>query len=174
MSESASPKTPHTVARLVVALVVATLGTDRAAADTSAMLRCRQLADPAARLACYDAVVLPGGPAPTGGRDSATSPAAPAPVVSSPKPPEKFGLESRKALAPEVPFIESSIPGRFDGWVPGQRIRMANGQLWEVTDGSQAAYRLSDPKVKISRGFSGSFFMEIQGVSQTPRVRRVE
>jgi len=51
---------------------------------------------------------------------------------------------------------------------------MANGQLWEVTDGSQAAYRLSDPKVRISRGISGSFFMEIQGVSQTPRVRRIE
>jgi len=162
------------MARLAVLLVVVTFGLDCVAADASAMLRCRQLADPAARLACYDAVVLPD-PAPTKGPDGATSVAAPAPpMVSSPKPPQEFGLESRKVPAPEMPFVESSIPGRFDGWVAGQRIRMANGQLWEITDGSQAAYRLSDPKVKISRGFSGSFFMEIQGVSQTPRVRRIE
>ncbi|HEU5294723.1 MAG TPA: hypothetical protein VFU71_08030, partial [Burkholderiaceae bacterium] len=132
MTDSVSPKVPQTAARLALALFVAVLGVDRAAADTSAMLRCRQLADPVARLACYDAVVLPG-PGPTEGRDSAAPLAAPAPVASSPRARDEFGLESRKSPTPEVPFVESSIAGRFDGWVPGQRIRMANGQVWEIT-----------------------------------------
>jgi hypothetical protein len=45
--------------------------------------------------------------------------------------------------------------------------------VWEVSDGSTTAYNLRSPKVKITRGVSGTFFMAIEGVSQTPRVRRL-
>jgi hypothetical protein len=76
--------------------------------------------------------------------------------------------------AKPVDSIESSIPGRVDGWVANTRFRLANGQVWEIRDGSRAAYDLRDPKVRIVRGLSGSFFMELEGASQSPRVRRVE
>ena len=104
-----------------------------ALADEAGMLRCRQVADPAARLACYDAL---------------TSPARAA---------EQFGREVRTA-PPAVESIQSHIPGVFQGWQPQSLIRLANGQVWQVTDGSTGGYRLVDPKVKLERGALGSYF----------------
>jgi len=93
---------------------------------------------------------------------------------SSADPAALFGLENRRQ-PPSVPdAIDSSVPGRFDGWQGNSRIRLSNGQVWEIRDGSQASYDLRDPKIRIVRGMSGTFFMEIEGVSQIPRVRRVE
>lgn len=80
-------------------------------------------------------------------------------------------MASTRAALPES--LSSHIPGQFEGWLPKERISLANGQVWEITDGSEAAYSLRDPKVLITRGFSGSFFMKIEGVYQTPRVRRI-
>jgi hypothetical protein len=140
-----------------------------AAADNAALQRCRELRDGPARLACYDAIPL-----------STAPPAPPAPVAApaaaAPSPAATFGLESRPnptALAP-LPSIESTIDGRFEGWLPRSQLKLANGQVWEVTDGTQAAYFLNSPKVKITRGVTGSFFMAIDGVAQTPRVRRLK
>jgi hypothetical protein len=136
------------------------------AADDLALQRCRELRDTAARLTCYDAIPLSAAPAsaPT------PSPAAALPAAAT------FGLESRptpSAAPPPVASIESAIDGPFDGWLPRGHLKLANGQVWEVTDGSQAAYNLKSPKVKITRGVSGAFFMAIEGVAQTPRVRRL-
>jgi hypothetical protein len=131
------------------------------AADDAALQRCRDLRDAAARLACYDAIPLTSGPT------TSTAPsAAPAAV---------FGFEARPAptAPPPIEAIESAIDGPFDGWLPRGQLKLANGQVWEVTDGSTTAYNLKNPKVKITRGVSGTFFMAIEGVSQTPRVRRV-
>jgi hypothetical protein len=83
-----------------------------------------------------------------------------------------FGLESRAPVAASDVLV-SSIVGAFPGWRPNGRIQLANGQIWQVTDGSEAAYDLRDPAVRLTRGFAGTFFIEISGVSQTPRVRRV-
>ena len=121
--------------------------------------------DAAARLACYDAIPL------------SVAPAAPAPGPAAAAPPAaSFGLESRPspAATPEVVSIDNAIDGPFDGWLPRGQLKLANGQVWEVSDGSQAAYDLKSPKVKITRGVSGSFFMAIEGVAQTPRVRRIK
>lgn len=156
------------------------------AADPAAIQRCRQEPDALLRLKCYDAIPLPATstasgasrqavPAPqeqaaSAQRAAAGTAAAPADTSA------QFGLENRpqpqQALPPDS--IESVIPGRFDGWVRGSRFRLANGQVWEIRDNSQGTYDLRDPRVRISRGVSGSFFMEVAGVSQTPRVRRVE
>jgi hypothetical protein len=135
------------------------------AADDEAMQRCREVRDTAARLACYDAIPLSAAPAVT----------APGPTAVPP-PAASFGLESRPSptATPVVVSIESAIDGPFDGWLPRGQLKLANGQVWEVSDGGQAAYDLKSPKVKITRGVSGSFFMAIEGVSQTPRVRRVK
>jgi hypothetical protein len=182
-----------------------------ASADTAALQNCRVLKDPAARLVCYDAIVLPATAAATPAVQSAVVPvtaaattvAAPAgaaalaspavtpasttppvpvalaPGAAAPKPAPpadpvaNFGLEYRAPVA-AADALSSSIVGPFPGWRPNGRIQLANGQVWQVTDGSEAAYDLRDPAVRISRGFAGTFFMEITGVAQTPRVRRVQ
>lgn len=185
--------------RAVVLLALAAGFPGFAMADPAAIARCRQESDSLLRLRCYDeiplpptgaAVTRPPGPAvETPRAPSATAPAAaPAPtapasataaaVPATPADPvARFGLENKPqaAAAPEaIAAIESYIPGRVDGWVRNTRFRLANGQVWEIRENAPASYDLRDPKVRIVRGFSGSFFMEIAGVSQTPRVRRVE
>jgi len=136
------------------------------AADHAALQRCRDLRDAAARLACYDAIPLPSA-APTALTVPGAAPAA-APAAT-------FGFESRPSpVAPQpTPSIDSAIDGPFDGWLPRGQLKLANGQVWEISDGSTAAYNLKSPKVRITRGVSGTFFVAIEGVSQTPRVRRV-
>ena len=130
------------------------------AADDNALARCRALTESSARLTCYDAIPL----APP--RDTVVQGAAPAPASN-------FGLESRSVASMAEVSIESVIEGSFDGWLPRSQLKFSNGQVWEINDGSQAAYSLISPRVRVSRGISGSFFMAIQGVAQTPRVRRI-
>ena len=136
-----------------------------AAADDVAMQRCRDVRDAAARLSCYDAIPLSAVPAtPVASTATAAPPAA------------SFGLESRPAPSTPAPLtsIDSAIDGPFNGWLPRGQLKLVNGQVWEVTDGTQAAYDLKNPKVKVTRGVSSSYFMTIEGVAQTPRVRRVK
>jgi hypothetical protein len=125
------------------------------AATDADLARCRAVADASARLACYDAL--------------AAAPVPPPAASSS----AIFGFENRIALqGPEA--IESRIPGLFEGWGPNQRIRLENGQVWQVSDDSRGVMSARDPKVKVTRGAMGSFFLEIEGRRQGPRVRRVE
>lgn len=147
--------------RNIFTLALASTLCAMAHADDAAIQRCRAISDAGARLSCYDAIPLGGTATPAGPAARAVSPAA------------SFGLESRSAPADAVASIESAIDGPFEGWLPRGQLKLANGQVWEVTDGSQAAYDLKSPKVKITRGVSGSFFMAIEGVAQTPRVRRI-
>lgn len=154
--------------------------------------RCRVIVDNAARFACYEAIVLPGGGGAAPVRPAVAPTAQPAapvtvrpPSVAAPTasaaaaPPSTaaaardFGLPERSAAA-AVESIDSSINGEFEGWTAGARLRLANGQVWQIVDGSNAAYSLRDPKVRVSRGLFGSFFISIDGVSQTPRVRRLQ
>lgn len=134
------------------------------AQNRSAMQQCRALTDGAARLACYDALPLDAAPPTT-----TTAPAAPA---------AQFGLERQAAktatTAADNSRIESHIEGAFNGWEPNARIKLANGQVWQVTDNSSANYRLQNPKVKVTRGLVGGFFLEIAGANHSPRVRRLE
>jgi hypothetical protein len=170
--------------KLILCMLAVACAPAAVAADTTALQRCRQMADPAVRLACYDAVDLtPSGAAATTGQQ-APVPVDPATQRSGPTdsptgPPASaavglFGMEARPTAAQGLDALDSAIAGPFDGWVPRQRLRLANGQLWEISDGSQAAYKLQGPKVRITRGMSGTFFIAIEGVAQTPRVRRIE
>lgn len=150
------------------------------------LARCRAVADAAERLKCYDliapragAVAATGSPTGTAsaagamaagsGTASPPAPAGSAPAVAA----ARFGLEhlSMPGASDEV---RSSIPGRFTGWEAKTRWRLANGQVWQVADGSRAYYQLESPAVRITRGALGSFFMEISGVSHAVPVRRVE
>lgn len=146
-----------------------------ALADEGDLRRCRAIPDTAARLACYDALPLatqapaPGaaGSAKGGGQPGAATPGRPAP------PPEaQFGLAPKPSE--EVASIQSNIPGLFEGWRPNQRIRLANGQVWQIADESTSFIQRRDPKVTVRRGALGAFYLDIEGDNRSPRVRRVE
>jgi hypothetical protein len=144
-------------------LSLAVVATTAAAAD-SPLQRCRGLKDDSARLACYDAI-----PA-----DSASSPAvqgAAVPAASRPADVSSFGLPAPAAADQE---LRSRITGRFVGWDAKTVLRLDNGQQWQIADGSKAYYQLDNPGVRIVRSAISGFLMEIDGVAQRPRVRRVK
>lgn len=127
-------------------------------ADDAAILKCRSLADTAARLGCYDAI-------PVG-----------APAAAAAKAREQnFGIETARKPAEVADAIDSTIAGDFDGWGPSSRFKLANGQVWRVIDASEAVLaRTSNPKVRIERNVFGTMFMKIEGTNNSPKVRRVE
>ena len=122
-------------------------------------MRCRGLTEASARLACYDALAVPA---------AAAKAAAGKPAVQS-----GFGLENR-AGAGTVDAIESYIPGRFEGWEAKSRLKLANGQVWQIADDSSRYLPLNDPKVRIRRDILGAFHLEFEQSNHSPRVRRVQ
>jgi len=156
-----------------------TLAATAAVADDAGLQGCRAIADGAKRLACYDALPISppaagarpsAGPSATAGAASPSGSASPAPKPSLLS---RFGFEGR-AQPDELPSVESHIPGSFEGWAPNSRIKLANGQVWQISDGSRRMVWLENPKVTIRRGAIGSFFLDIDKVSIAPRVRRIE
>jgi hypothetical protein len=53
-------------------------------------------------------------------------------------------------------------------------IPLANGQVWQIADGSARFMSLDNPKVTIRRGALGSFFLDFENDNRSPRVRRVQ
>lgn len=145
-----------------------------ALADDAAMLRCRALADVASRAQCYDAIPVPDAAAVrvVGSAPVTAAAAAPTPAQMA----RSFGFETAAKHQPaQLEQLESSIAGPFDGWRANQRLKLANGQVWQVSDDSDAIAAASvNPKVTLVRGSLGAMFMEIEGVRRSPKVRRVE
>jgi len=156
-----------------------------AIAQDAAFLKCRAIKDSAARLACYDALPVP---------PAASAPAAPAaataakpgtaaasastaqtgaPAALPSEPAAQFGLAQKDREKP-LDAIESTIPGRFEGWGPRERFRLANGQVWQVADDSKGYHDITNPKVRVRRGALGAFYLEIEGTNRSPRVTRVQ
>ena len=167
---------------IFVMAAAALLGTSAVANE--AMLKCRALPDASKRLACYDAIDVRVSVAPATSvvklSASATASHAAAPVATAvapavvPSPPAaEFGL-APKQTAVGVDKIESTIKGRLDSWQQGSRIRLANGQLWQVTDDSRGICDCVDRKVVVTRGAFGTYFLEIEGKNNAPRVKRLE
>jgi len=169
--------------KLLVLLPLMLAGAAAAQGADADLRRCRGIGDATLRLACYDALPLaataPVAPAAaTAAPGSAAAPVAAAPaapvaaVVPAANAEAAFGLRRSTEAVQE---IRSHIPGRFDGWSRNTRIRLANGQLWLVIDDGRATYNnLQDVKVTVHRAALGSFMMEFEGQSGTPRVRRIE
>jgi hypothetical protein len=158
-------------------VVAALLVCGPAWADDAGLMRCRAIADGASRLACYDGLKLapqaPGSPAtqapaPAPGR----APAPPASAVSIPSPDRQFGLAPKPEE--ELAAIHTSIQGLFEGWRPNERIRLANGQVWQIADDTSSPLQRRDPKVTVRRGALGAFYLDIEGDNRSPRVRRVQ
>ena len=67
------------------------------------------------------------------------------------------------------------MAGNFEGWGPGSQIRLANGQVWRVIDGSEAVLpRTRDAKVTIERNLFGTLFLKVEGTNNSAKVRRVQ
>lgn len=151
--------------------------------------RCRAMSDGAARLACYDALAdaaraaaaAPARP-PVAAAPAAPPAAAPAalatPAAATAPAPSRtaeatFGLpETRRPDA--VDAVNSTVGPRFSGWGPNSRIRLANGQVWQVTDGTSVELPEGPRKVSVKRGALGSYYLDFEGLNTSPRVRRVE
>lgn len=143
-----------------------------ALADGAAMLQCRAIAEVPARVACYDAIPV-GAVAPL---------AAPVAAAAAPTPQQReqaFGMATVKAPKSVTPepdnSISSTIAGRFDGWSGNELVRLANGQVWRIVDGSSAVLSpMTDAKVKVERNVIGTYFLKIDGTNNSPKVRRVQ
>jgi hypothetical protein len=152
-----------------------------ATADTAGIQRCRIIAEAPARLACYDAIALPGlgSRAGWGAPAAGAAPAAAAPATTATGTAAAtaaatgFGMERRAAeAAPDR--MESRINGRVDEFNAGTRYRLDNGQVWQITETASGFYSLDNPKVVVTRGALGNFLMSIDGVNVALRVRRIQ
>jgi len=146
---------------LMVALLTAS---STAFADDAALLKCRTLSDTATRVACYDAIPV-----------GAAGPGAATAVAPARTPEQNFGLEAVKQREAQPASIRSTVVGDFDGWGPGSQIRLANGQVWRVIDGSDAVLpRTKDAAVTIERNVFGTLFLKVDGGNSSAKVRRVQ
>jgi hypothetical protein len=148
---------------LPVLLLAMLAASSTALADDAALLKCRALPDTAKRVACYDAI-------PVGVAGPAAAVAAP---VRTPE--QNFGLEAVKQREAQPASIRSTVVGEFEGWGPGAQIRLANGQVWRVIDGSDAVLpRTKDAPVTIERNVFGTLFLKVDGGNSSAKVRRVQ
>jgi hypothetical protein len=152
-----------------------------AAADNAALLQCRQLEDGPVRLACYNAIPASAtAPAAVAAAAPSAPAAAAAPAYDTVAAPTRaqmeqmFGQEPPILKSVRLNTLETTIAGPFDGWVPGQRIRLANGQVWKVVDGSEDIMEARDPKVTVKRGLLGAIFLDIDGAHRLAKVQRVQ
>ena len=141
-----------------------------ALASETTLEQCRAIADPAARLACYDGLPLS---ANAGGAASKAESKAES-KARLPETPAQFGLSREVTPSVDLASIESTIPGHFDGWYPRRRIRLANGQVWQVAEETTRLYELDNPKVTIRRGVLGAYYLDLSIDNRSIRVNRVE
>jgi hypothetical protein len=144
-----------------------------ALADDGALLRCRALADGPMRLSCYDAI--PAAPTPAGqATPSSQGVTAQRFAPSREELEQAFGKEPPALQPLRLDSLDSHIEGDFDGWVANQQIRLANGQVWRVVDGSDDVLRAHNPKVTLQRGLLGAIFLDIDGAHRRARVQRLK
>ena len=156
------------------ALFVLLFVSGSALADDATMLQCRAIAEVPARVACYDAIPV-GAAAPLAAPVAATAAAVPTPQQRE----QAFGMATVKAPKSATPeqdnSISSTIAGRFDGWSGNELVRLSNGQVWRIVDGSSAVLSpMTDAKVKVERNVIGTYFLKIEGTNNSPKVRRVQ
>ena len=72
--------------------------------------------------------------------------------------------------------IYTSITGEFRGWSKaGQRFRLNNGQIWEITDStSRLRIQMTNPEIVIEPGVLGAWYMKVVGYNTRARVKRIK
>jgi len=153
------------------------------------LTKCAAMTRDLYRLACYDLLVS--GKAPSSDIDLTSldtnstvvytnKPTA----VATPKSSSTFGLEQqippssadygKKTIPGDSDSLHSTIPGDFSGWKQGDKIKLANGQIWKVTGSKTLYHKATNPEVSITRGLFNSFRISIMGLNQATRVVRLK
>jgi len=71
--------------------------------------------------------------------------------------------------------IRGVLQGEFRGFGQGRIYVLDNGQQWEQTDAtSVSGVRKQSPKVSISPGVMGVWYLKVEGVNTQPKVRRTK
>lgn len=151
---------------LLTALLAAAAALPAHAQSEADVLRCLDVGDNAARLACFDQNAQALRAARASGKAAA---AAQDDVPRA----ENFGTTGRRA--PEA--MSSQIVGDFSEWQRNTRVKLSNGQVWQVTEESSgnSGRPLKDPKVTIKSGFLGAtYYMSVEGLAFQIKVRRVQ
>src|SRR6056297_1457108 len=150
-------------------------------------LKCLEMRDDQARLACYDRLAAalvelgPGAVLPPVGTDTSRAAAPPAteaaPQSAAPAAPagpeDAFGNEMNRQDG-AVDSITAYVVGGFTGWERGTVFRLDNGQAWEVQGSARFAYGGPDRPVTIRRAAFGSFMLSPDDLNRSVRVRRIE
>jgi hypothetical protein len=134
-----------------------------------ALLNCRSLADPAARLICFDresAALATRGSAP-----SAAAVPPPAVPAVQPDPQKQFGLPEKKVVAQEVAAgtraaDATQIEAHITQLAPAGDQRLVftldNGQVWRQLSVQGEMLAKAGDAVTISRGVLGSFWLQLK------------
>ena len=126
-------------------------------ANDEAIVKCRQVSDPAQRFACYEKI------------DIGVAPVAPPAAAKS----DMWGFLKRPT-SNEPKFIETELDGDIAGWRPGQIIVLKNGQKWRIADGTDGQLYQGRRKIRIDSGLLGGHFMKFEGLNTQPAVIRVQ
>jgi hypothetical protein len=125
------------------------------------VLRCLDVADNTARLQCFDQAATALRTARAAGKSVE--------IDMTPRD-SNFGQ-----LGPAPDTLASRITGRFDGWNKLDRVKLANGQVWQLLDEGTSIGARTDPQVLIKAGaLKASYFMTIEGLGAPVRVKRVQ
>ncbi len=74
--------------------------------------------------------------------------------------------EKRAAAAP----VTASVQGDVRAWSRGDTVLLDNGQRWRVVEGNLYLGKpVSNPKVTLTPGFMGAWYLQMDG--QTPRMK---
>jgi hypothetical protein len=165
-------------AAIIAPLSLATLllGSLANAATPADVLKCTEVRDDAARLACYDRTVP----------SLRTLPPA-APVAQAPKPPappvppeQRFGAErldkadKPPAMAEDVETITATLKDAYER-SPGRWVfTLDNGQIWQQVV-TQTLYGVKPGrKVTVEKALLGSYNLRIEGIKALIKVARAK
>lgn len=175
-----SPRGVLTTSIFLAMLCVPAVGADL----PSALAHCTAISDPAARLACFDALAVPYkgvvAPTPTPVSAAPISPVAPTlPAAQTkaeqfgserlPSPPAAEATPEIDSLTAEVEKVEFGPTGRFV-------VTLNNGQVWQQSPGDtdKAHFPRQGPvTVTIARGLMGSYNLTIGEGGRLYKVRRI-
>ena len=134
-------------------------GTGSTTAPPAGLASCAEVADGAARLACYDR--LAGRPAETLDAAASAAPAA------------EFGLKSRDE--PQEPeSLTAHLVGSLTEWRKGTIVQLDNGQRWKITSEDDGVDpRVPDGAAVTIRHRFLAYWMEIHATGRKLKVKRI-
>jgi hypothetical protein len=151
--------------KLIVAFAVglAVTGVSTAAAPADQLLACAGMADPTARLACFDKLAAPLARPTAPAR--APAPAAPTPAATAPPaiaPPPSFGQEQvtrerRPESKEEAPAMHARLTSQKPAGGGYFNLYLDNGQVWRHEDQMLGQYLKDGDAITIEKGALGSY-----------------